>query len=66
MVKDMEYNYTDWQARMNATNEEAADLLDCSLSHYLTLKRNSRGRPLYAWAAYGQECARKAREQAAC
>ena len=51
------YDYAGWQERLQLTSTQAAEALDVSVSFYLTLRRKSTGRKLYAWAAYGIEAA---------
>lgn len=56
-MTDQPFNYTAWQERMRFTNQQAAAALDVSESFFSTLKRNGTGRKVYAFAAYGVECA---------
>ncbi len=58
MTSETPYDYALWQSRLDLTNEQAAHALDVSTSMFATLKRNGKGRKLYAWAAYGIECAK--------
>lgn len=62
MLKEVEFDYAGWQLRMQFDVPQAAAALDISTSMFSTLKRNGRGRKLYAWAAYGIECAEKTKK----
>ena len=53
------FDYSAWQDRMGYTNAEAADALDISQGMFFTLRREGKGRAVYAWAAYGRECAKE-------
>lgn len=57
---DYPFDYAGWQERLKLTNQQAAQALDISLSFFAALKRNGKGRRIYAWAAYGIECAARA------
>lgn len=63
MEEHVTYDYASWQQRLGFTGEQAAHALDISISMYATLKRNGKGRKLYAYAAYGIECADQANKQ---
>lgn len=57
MSIEQAFDYTSWQQRLNFTNQQAAHALDVSESFYSQLKRKGSGRKVYAFAAYGIECA---------
>ena len=54
-MADQLYDFTAWQQRLNLTTKQAAEAMDVSESFLHQLKREGKGRKLYAWAAYGIE-----------
>lgn len=56
-MTEQPFDYAAWQERMRFTNPQAAAALDVSDSFFSALKRNGKGRKVYAFAAYGIECA---------
>lgn len=55
MVQIVNFDYAEWQARMGLSNDAAAVALDISKGMFCKLKRDGKGRKVYAWAAYGRE-----------
>lgn len=51
------FDYAGWQERMGFNSAQAAAALDVSVSMYCKLRKDGKSRKLYAWAAYGVECA---------
>jgi hypothetical protein len=54
-MTETNFDYASWQARLGLTTKEAAEALDISVSMLSALKRDGKGRKLYAWAAWGIE-----------
>ncbi len=60
MAEDnIKFDFAACRARLGLTREVMAQTMGVSESHYCKLEREGAGRKLYAWAAYGVECAAK-------